>query len=122
MNNIMSKIVRRTSHSDTLEITVGSTKMFRVTILDSSNNVQPLTDQNVFDTGNFNILAGDFTLIATVPIMYFDRPNGIIEFTIDNIITINTNAGNWNGEVQLINTLSQTILQQVLNFNILESN
>ena len=83
---------------------------------------QPLTDGSVFDTGFFNILAGDFTLIATVPISYFDRPNGIIEFTVDDTITTNTNAGNWNGEVQLINVLSQTILQQVLNFNILESN
>lgn len=115
-------IVRRTSHPDTLQITAKSTKMFRVTIFDSNNNVQPLTDQNVFNTGKFNILAGDFTLIATVDISYFDRPNGVIEFTIDDTIATNTNAGNWNGEVQLINEQVQTILQQNLNFNILESN
>lgn len=114
-------IVRRVEHPETLEIVSDGKKIFRVTILDASNNAQDLTALNIFSTGVFKILAGDFTFIDSVPISYFDRPNGIIEFEIDESIATNENAGNWNGKIELINENGKKVAQQYLNFNIRES-
>lgn len=118
----MSKIVRRTSYNSTLQITAGSNKNFQSTVRDSSNNPEDLSDSSIFTTAKFNILEGNFTLIASVEAIYFDRPNGIVEFFIPDTIATNENAGNWVGELEFINELGETIDQKYMNFNILQSN
>jgi len=115
-------IVRRTDYFSTLEITAGSNKNFQQTILDSSNNVQDLSDTAIYTSGKFNILEGDFTLIATVDISFIERSLGLIQFFIPDTITTNENAGNWIGETVFSNELSQIISQEYSNFNILQSN
>jgi len=110
----------RTQFQSKLEIRVGSTKVMNLVIQDPETG-KPLsmTDTDVFNTGRAIITKPDKTEIADVPIVYVDRLNGEIEFTIDNTITISTNAGNWLGKVQFINSSSQIIDQNIFNFNIL---
>jgi len=114
----MSQI--RTQFQSLLEIRVGSTKIMSLIIEDPETG-QPLsmTDTDIFNTGKAIITKPDKTEIANVPIVYIDRPNGEIEFTIDDTITISINAGNWLGKVQFINTSGKIIDQNIFNFNIL---
>lgn len=115
-------IVRRKDYKSTLEITAGSNKNFDQTVLNSSNEPQNMTDTTIFDTGKFNILEGDFTLIASVSIAYITREDGLIQFFIPDTVATNTNAGNWIGETELRNEDDEIVTQRYSNFNILQSN
>lgn len=110
----------RTQFQAQLEISVGSTKVMQLIVEDPETG-EPLdmTDDNLFATGNAVITKPDKTIIVTTPISYVDRPNGVIEFTIDDTVTTIENAGNWLGKVKFINTLGKIINQEKFNFNIL---
>ncbi len=120
----MTKIVRRKNYKNTLQITAGSKKGFQVTVVDGNNKVVDLSNEAIFKTAKFNILEGDFTLIKSVTATYFDRPNGIMQFEIDNTIANNGNAGNWVGELEFLNEANPAVIvdQKYMNFNILQSN
>lgn len=113
----------RTDYGETCEIFVGSQKTFELTILDPDDPTMAknLSDATVFATGNFKIVRPNGTLIATLTVDYFDRPNGIIQFEVTTTETVLANAGNWKGELELINDQGIPVEQQVFNFNILES-
>lgn len=115
-------IVRRTDYGSTLEITVGSNKVFQTNVFDSNNEAEDMSDENVFNTGKFNILQGDFTLITSVDLQYVNRLEGLVGFFISSSESTNENAGNWVGELEFINELGETIDQRYMNFNILQSN
>jgi len=105
-----------------LEIFVGTSKTFALTVIDpDTGTAKDLTSVTTFDTGNFKILKPDGTNIVTVAITYADRANGLVTFVILSATTILANAGNWIGELELLNTSSDTVDQQKVNFNILES-
>lgn len=119
--NLYMSTVRK-SYPLVLEIFVGSQKTYLITIDDpDTNEPLDLSNESTYDTGNFKIIKPDGTLIATLSITYADRTNGVISFTVTDTITTNTNAGNWTGNVELIDDSSTIVEQQVLNFNILEN-
>lgn len=106
----------------TFEITAGTTKSFEITIEDPfTGEIKPLTDTTVYDSFRFKIIKPDKTVIATITGSYLDRPNGLVGWTVDDDIATNDNAGNWIGELEFLNNLSEVVDQQMINFNILES-
>ncbi len=110
----------RTQFDATLEINVDTTKVMQLVIEDpETGEPLDLSDTDIYDTGTFVIREPDKTIIATVPFLYIDRPNGLIEFAIDDTITTLENAGNWKGIVQFININTLIIDQRKINFNIL---
>ena len=112
----------RTDYGVLLEMFVGSNKTFSLTIKDPDTGLAfNMSDTTEFNTGQVKIIKPDATVITTVSITYFDRPNGIIQFTILAADAINTNAGNWKGEVELSTDVPVVFEQQAFNFNILES-
>jgi hypothetical protein len=114
--------VERQDYGTLLEMFVGTTKTFILTIKDPDTGLAfDMSDTAVFNTGQVKIIQPDGTIIVTVAITYTDRPNGEVEFTIVAATAINTNAGNWKGEVELSNDDPIVIEQQAFNFNILES-
>jgi len=110
----------RTQFQAQLEINVGSTKVMKFIVEDPETG-EPLSmiDTDLFNTGNAVISKPDKTIIVTTPITYVDRPNGTIEFIIDDTVTTLANAGNWLGKVKFINSSGKTINQEIFNFNIL---
>jgi len=110
----------RTQFQAQLEINVGSTKVMQLIVEDPETG-EPLSmiDENLFATGDAVITKPDGSIIITTPITYVNRPNGTIEFTIDDTVTTTENAGNWLGKVKFINTLDKIINQESFNFNIL---
>lgn len=114
--------IRRIDYEVTLEIFAGTRKDFELVIEDpSTGEAKDLSDTNTYNDGNVKIVKPDGTIITTVSITYNDRPNGIVGFTIDETVATNDNAGNWIGNVELINNVPKTIDQQLFNFNILEN-
>lgn len=113
---------RYTDYGVTLEIFADTEKVFQLTIIDpETNEVQQLTNTALYSTVDVKIVKPDGSLIVTVPAIYADRPNGLVEFTITPSANMLSNAGNWIGEVEFFNTNSIKIDQQRFNFNILES-
>jgi len=110
----------RTQFDATLEIKVDSTRVMAIIVEDpETGEPLDLSDTDIYNTGNFIILEPDSTIIATIPFIYVDRPNGLIEFEVDATVTTVENAGNWKGDVEFININSLIIDQRTLNFNIL---
>lgn len=110
----------RTQFDATLEIKVGTTKVMQLIIEDpETGEPLDLSDTDIYSTGDFVIREPDKTIITTVPFLYIDRPNGLIEFAIDDTIATLENAGNWEGIVQFINVNTIIIDQRTINFNIL---
>ncbi len=114
--------VRRQDFGTELEIYVDSNKTFQFTIINPSTGLaQNLTDTDVYNTGSVKIYKPDGTILITTSVTYTDRINGIVEFTIVDTESIIANAGNWIGDLELINDTSDIIDQQKFNFNILVS-
>jgi len=110
----------RESFQFTFEIFVGSEKTFLVTITDpDTNEAIDLSNTNTYNSGNFRIIKPDETVITTITIAFADRLNGVVSFTVPDTVTITSNAGNWIGNVQLLDSSSTIIEQQVFGFNIL---
>lgn len=110
----------RTQFDTLLEIFVGSEKTFFVTITDPiTGEAVDLTSTTAFATGNMRIIKPDDTVITTISISYTSRSTGVISFTVPDTVTIIGNAGNWIGNVQLLDDTSTITEQQVFNFNIL---
>jgi len=111
----------RTSYPLLFEIFVGSEKTFLTTITDpDTSEAVDLSNTSTFATGNFKIVKPDDTIITTISISYTSRASGVISFTVPNTVTTILNAGNWIGNVQLLDSTSKIIEQQIFNFNILE--
>lgn len=112
----------RIDYGVTFEISAGTTKIFQFTVIDpETGQPKDLSDTATYDDGDVKIYKPDATIIGTLTITYTDRPNGIIQFIVTPTEANNTNAGNWIGDLELINTTPDIVEQQFFNFNILES-
>ena len=112
--------VVREQFDATLEIKVGTTKTMQLIIEDpETGEPLDLSDTDIYNTGDFVIREPDKTVIDTIPFIYVDRPNGLIEFEVKPTTAKIENAGNWAGIVQFINVNSLIVDQKTINFNIL---
>lgn len=113
---------RRIDYGTTLEIFAGTTKDFELIVENpETSQAKDLSDTDVYATGNVKIQKPDGTIIGTVSITYTTRGLGLIGFSITDSIATNTNAGNWIGNAEFINSDGDIIDQQLFNFNILEN-
>jgi hypothetical protein len=104
------------------DIFVGTEKTITLTVLDpDTGGGVVMTNTALYSTGNFKIVKPDGSIISTLPITYFDRNNGVINVTILDTVTVLANAGNWVGDLELINSTGKKIDQQLVGINILES-
>lgn len=104
------------------EVEAGSTKDIELIIQDADGVIQTLADTALYATGVVKIYKPDGTFIVTsAAVVFDDRPNGVIHFTINAVDNTNENAGNWIGNLEFINNTSQIIDQRKFNFNIIES-
>jgi len=110
----------RTQYDTLLEMFVGSEKPFFMTITDpTTGEPVDLSSETDFATGNMRIIKPDDTVITTISISFTDRTNGVISFTVLDTVSVIANAGNWIGNIQIVNSVSKITAQQVFNFNIL---
>lgn len=113
---------RRIDYGLTLEIFAGTTKDFELIIEDpDTGDPKDLSDTSTYNDGSVKIVKPDGTVITTVSISFLDRAAGIVGFTITDEYATNTNAGNWIGNLELINNVPKIVDQQLFNFNILEN-
>ncbi len=113
---------RRTEYETNLDMYVGTTKIFTLVVKDPVTALpKDLTNTAVYNSGNVKIYKPDGTIIVTVTVTYSDRANGEIEFTIVAATAVLANAGNWIGNMELINDAAVIVEQQNFGFNILEN-
>lgn len=104
------------------EVEVGSERPLTITVKDPVSGVGlDMTDATQYDTGVVKIVKPDGTIIVSVVITFDDRDNGLIGFKILDTTTILANAGNWQGNLEILNDSSKIILQLQFNYNIIES-
>ena len=114
--------VAREEYQITYEIFVGSEKLFLLTVNDpDTGDALDLSSTSNYSTGNVKIVKPDGTIITTVSIGFSNRSNGVVSFTILDTITTNTNAGNWTGNLELLDDTGTIVEQQVFGFKILEN-
>ena len=97
-------------------VKAGSRATLSLTITDSAGTSKSLTDTVTYASGNWKVWKPNGTLIINGAITYDDRANGIIIYALTANDTLITNAGNWEGEVELKNS-SGTMIEQTQSFN-----
>ena len=74
-----------------------------------------LTNTVTFASGKWKVWKPDGTLLINGNISYYDRANGIVSYTMVTADTADK-AGNWSGEVELLDS-SGAISEQTKTFN-----
>ena len=97
-------------------VKAGRRATLSLTITDSAGTAKSLTDTVTYASGNWKVWKPNGTLIINGAITYDDRANGIIIYALTANDTLITNAGNWEGEVELKNS-SGTMIEQTQSFN-----
>ena len=109
----MSNMIGRATE---YRIKAGSRATLQLTITDSSGAAKSLNDTGTYASGSWKVWKPNGTLIINGAITYDDRVNGIITYALSATDTAITNAGNWEGEVELKNS-SGTMIEQTQSFN-----
>ena len=91
-------------------VKVGATATLDLTTaLDLSNTV-------TFATGKWKVWKPDGTLLINGNIVYTTRSTGVVSYTLTSSDTATANAGNWSGEVEMLDS-SGVISEQTKTFN-----
>ena len=103
-------------------VKAGSRATLQLTITDSTGTAKNLSDTGTYTSGLWKVWKPSGTLIINGAIAFDDRTNGIISYALSATDTAITNAGNWEGEVELKNSSGVMVEQtQSFNFTIEES-
>ena len=103
-------------------VKVGARSQVVLNITDSVGTTKSLTDTNTYSTATWKVWKPDGTLLINGSATYTDRVNGEISYTLTAADTVITNAGIWEGEVELFNSSGiMTEQTQTFNFVIEES-
>ena len=94
----------------------GSRATLELTVQDSSGTAKNLSNTVTYSTGVWKVWKPDGTLIINGAITFSDRTNGVVTYALSAVDTAITNAGNWTGEVELLNS-SAVISEQTKSFN-----
>lgn len=114
--------VRREDFGTKLDIYVDSEKTFQLNVINPNTGLaEDLTNTTIYNTGTVKVYKPDGTVVLSVTLTYADRANGVVEFTVLETHTVIANAGNWIGDMELIDDTAKIIDQQKFNFNILVS-
>ena len=94
----------------------GSRATLELIVNDSSGNAKNLSNTVTYSTGVWKVWKPDGTLIINGAITYSDRTNGKITYALSAADTAIANAGNWTGEVELLNSAG-VMSEQTKSFN-----
>ena len=94
----------------------GSRATLELTVQDSSGTAKNLSNTVTYATGVWKVWKPDGTLIINGAITFSDRTNGVVTYTLSASDTAIANAGNWTGEVELLDS-SAVISEQTKSFN-----
>ena len=97
-------------------VKAGSRATLSLTITDSAGTAKSLTDTVTYASGSWKVWKPNGTLIINGAITYDDRANGIIIYALTANDTLLANAGNWEGEVELLNSAG-VMSEQTKSFN-----
>ena len=108
--------INMTPRADEYRVKVGSRATLTLTITDSANVIKNLSNTVTYSTGKWKVWKPNGTLIINGDILYDDRVNGIISYTLITADTVIANAGVWEGEVELLDS-DGSISEQTSSFN-----
>ena len=94
----------------------GSSATLELTIQDSTGTAKNLSNAVTYSTGVWKVWKPDGTLIINGAITYSDRANGKVSYALSATDTAVANAGNWEGEVELLNSAG-VMSEQTKSFN-----
>lgn len=99
------------------KIKAGDRATLVITVLTPAGIAKDLTNTTTYATAKFKVWKTDGTLIINGAATYTDRPNGVISYTLQAADTLITNAGIWDGEVEMLDNTS-TIFDQTETFTV----
>ncbi len=94
----------------------GSRATLELTIQDSEGTAKSLSNTVTYSTGVWKVWKPDGTLVINGAITYSDRANGKVTYALSATDTVVANAGNWEGEVELLNSAG-VMSEQTKSFN-----
>ena len=94
----------------------GSRATLELTIQDSTGTAKNLSNTVTYSTGVWKVWKPDGTLIINGAVTYSDRTNGKVSYALSATDTVVANAGNWEGEVELLNSAG-VMSEQTKSFN-----
>ena len=100
----------------------GSRATLELTIQDSSGTAKSRANTVTYSTGVWKVWKPDGTIIINGAITYSERDNGKVTYALSAAVTVVANDGNWEGEVELLNSAGVMSGQtKSFNFTIEES-
>ena len=97
-------------------VKVGDKVKLSLTFNDADCNPINLSNSTTYATGKWKVWKPDGTLIINGTINFDNRATGEISYTTTSSDTISTNAGIWEGEVEIKDTSGQ-VSEQTKTFN-----
>ena len=97
-------------------VKVGSRATLELTVQDSTGTAKNLSNTVTYASGVWKVWKPDGTQIINGAVTYSDRTNGKITYALSATDTAIANAGNWSGEVELLNS-SAVMSEQTKSFN-----
>lgn len=97
-------------------VKAGSRATIYINILDADGNAKALTDTSLYGSATWKVWKPDGTLIINGACTFSDRSSGEIAYALSATDTAVTNAGNWEGEVEIKNS-SGVMTEQSKTFN-----
>jgi hypothetical protein len=94
----------------------GSRATLELVVQDSSGTAKNLSNTVTYSTGVWKVWKPDGTLVINGAITYSDRTNGKIIYALSATDTAIANAGNWSGEIELLNSAG-VMSEQTKSFN-----
>jgi hypothetical protein len=102
--------------STEFRVKVGSKPTLQLTITDDAGTAKNLSNTVTYNTGKWKVWKPDGTLVINGNITYATRASGIVTYTLVTSDTVIANAGNWSGEIELLDS-SGGISEQTKTFN-----
>lgn len=102
--------------STEFRVKAGSLITLQLTITSDSGVAKNLTNTINYASGKWKVWKPSGTLLINGNIVFDNRANGVISYTLATSDTVIANAGNWSGEVELKDS-SGNITEQTKTFN-----
>lgn len=96
-----------TGNNVEFRVKAGAKSVLTLTIKDDDGVVRNLNDTITYSTGKWKVWKPNGTLIINGDITYSNRPNGIVSYQLTTTDTVVSNAGVWEGEIELYNSSNQ---------------
>lgn len=105
------------------EVKVGSTNALQFNIYDDTGtSLRNLSNTSTYNTGKLKVWKPDGTLVIDGAVTFTDRVNGLVTYGLTSTDTATTNAGKWEGEIELLSTDGTTVTLQTDTFSFIIRN